>query len=336
MKMICLSNITRLGKSRYLSPYKRNRYYHKKTSPEEVDNAVRSLLEESKNKRRKGVAVLRGGDKELAADVLISLSKKLNNPEKMSKFISVGLDHVDICNIINRAIVRNKDWRSDGWDQIVKNILITNIASGISIPLIGSLPIQKAPDYAVPLSKIDPVFSQYNTWKSIETDYFNSSEIGELIDLALSHNTSQVPKAIVDVITNHYIKSEDDIEHSLHAGNVMLAKVVGSKGLKNTDIGNALYLYNSQIITYLKKEGLAITPTFYIGWLALLIAETANRRGKQYHDVLLIKHLLDRLMADWPHSEIQKCSDIIAKKFTIANWFGGNNNLGGIIRNFFK
>lgn len=316
--------ISSLFHNKSVRAFSRTRRYSIKKD-DNIERVVQLLLNEHKSIRRKAANELKRQQLPVVANTLVSLSQRVQDSHKMGQFLHGGWSLEELGSILNHTLQHCETWRDDGWHDIVVSLVGLYENKKESLSLISQLPVTNAPNYDVPISNIDYIHPDYQVWKSKPQLGYNASEIGDLIYLLSNDEYLTTPKLLVDLMDQRKLKNvnDDTLNHTLHTVNVAMATIAGRSDLKlkNNQIGTLLSSYNTQVIQHLKKENLLIKPEFYINWVALLIAETAERRKKQYHDLLLIKHLLDTLMAEWPHEEAQACSRMIEKKFTVSRWF---------------
>lgn len=313
-----------------------NRYFFKKrffsnqsiNRNHDIEEVSNMLLQEGRLNKRKALKRMKSEGNQFCALVLNNILKISNKEDILAKIVTYEWKSEDIGDIINHGIRINDHTVENKWKNLIIQMINEKIDIHEKIPIIQSLPTKYVPDYSIPITKHDDIYRDYLKWvdqtnssSDIIKNFYNASDIGNIIVDTCDNDIDTSLNIIKGVVKNYTFNK--DLLNSLHFGNVIFGTLIERNSkLNKNEIGELIVSYNNHILNHLRENSdtLVISRRSYIGMISLLIAETASRRNRMYHDVFLIKHLLDRLVDNWPQNEIDECSKLISKKFTVMRY----------------
>lgn len=212
-----------------------------------------------------------------------------------------------------------------------------------AVCVLGSLPISSVPDYSIDIEENDIVWSNWIKWKDTqdkrEEGCLSAAEIAGLARELMHDDVSSesVVKLMKQIVFKFWFRSILDPVLALHHSNVLISCLIASidPSPTNRSIAVLTQSWNDALLVALKlpenkKVQKLLDARGYLGWLSLLIAEIAKRRGIHHHDIFLIKELLDKTMNGWNPDDVQVCAQLIDRKFSYFKYWKAK--IGGMFK----
>lgn len=204
-----------------------------------------------------------------------------------------------------------------------------------AVMMLGSIPLGACPDYSVRIDEEDIIWPKWTSWTLLQSDqktgYLPASSVAKLSHwfLGVDLSAEDVAKFMNLIVFKYWIPHhQKDSEVHLHHANVVFASLVAeiSPSPSNASLGGLAFLWTGSVRSSLQKPEFKqlqqqMQPRAYLGWLSLLIAETAKRRAAHHHDFFLIKELLDKTMQGWDPADVRICSQLIDSKFSYVDYW---------------
>jgi hypothetical protein len=201
-----------------------------------------------------------------------------------------------------------------------------------ALSVVASLPLGPYPAYAVPIDTNDLIWPKFTAWRhDMERTGEGSVDIALVAALVAQFSGSAsltsdvILKLMKELVLQNWLKRIPDPELALHHANILLASLIGAidPSPSNSSIGEIAQSWNKTLLAALKlpenrRAQKLLSAKGYLGWLTLLIAEIAKRRGVHHHDLFLIKELMDKTFVGWDPESVRICGDVISAKFSYA------------------